>query len=155
MVQWLGLYTFTAQSAGSIPGWRTKVLSCKARSVTPKKVLFVTASFQIWVVETVSGDWFWWCVWVLEWEKWRVWLIKRLCRTASSQESLHFLILRTNEGSEELVGLEFSNEGSDHGASLVVQLVKNLPAIWESQVWSLGREDTLEKGMGTYSSIFA
>ena len=48
-----------------------------------------------------------------------------------------------------------SNEGSDHGASLVAQLVMNLPAIWESQVRSLGQEDTLEKEMATYSSILA
>ena len=38
-------------------------------------------------------------------------------------------------------------------ASLVAQLVKNLPAIWETWVQSLGWEDPLEKGMGTHSSI--
>ena len=32
-------------------------------------------------------------------------------------------------------------------------MVKNLPAIWETQVWSLGWEDPLEKGMATHSSI--
>ena len=40
-------------------------------------------------------------------------------------------------------------------ASLVAQTVKNLPTIWETQVWSLGREDPLEKGMATHSSILA
>ena len=39
------------------------------------------------------------------------------------------------------------------GASLVAQTVKNLPAIWETRVRSLGREDPLEKGMPTQSSI--
>ena len=34
-------------------------------------------------------------------------------------------------------------------------MVKNLPAIQESQVWSLGQEDPLEKGMVTHSSILA
>ena len=34
-------------------------------------------------------------------------------------------------------------------ASLVIQLVKNLPARREAQVRSLGREDLLEKGMAT------
>ena len=29
-----------------------------------------------------------------------------------------------------------------------LQTVKNLPAVWETQVWSLGREDLLEKGNG-------
>ena len=38
-------------------------------------------------------------------------------------------------------------------ASLVVQTVKNPPAMQETQVWSLGREDPLEKGMATHSSI--
>ena len=34
-------------------------------------------------------------------------------------------------------------------------MVKNLPAMQETQVQSLGGEDTLEKGMGTLSSILA
>ena len=40
-------------------------------------------------------------------------------------------------------------------ASLVAQMVKNLPAIQETRVQSLGREDPLEKGMTTHSSVFA
>ena len=39
-------------------------------------------------------------------------------------------------------------------ASLVAQLVKNLPAMLETWVLSLGWEDLLEKGKATYSSIF-
>ena len=38
---------------------------------------------------------------------------------------------------------------------LMAQMVKNLPAIREIQVLSLGQEDPLEKGMATYSSILA
>ena len=34
-------------------------------------------------------------------------------------------------------------------------MVKNMPATWEIQVQSLGREDPLEKGMATHSSILA
>ena len=41
------------------------------------------------------------------------------------------------------------------GASLVAQMVKNLSAIRESWVRSLGQEDSLEKGMVTHSSILA
>ena len=37
----------------------------------------------------------------------------------------------------------------------VAQMVKNLPAMQEIWVQSLGREDPLEKGMATYSSILA
>ena len=39
--------------------------------------------------------------------------------------------------------------------SLVAQSVKNLPAVQETQVWSLGWEDPLEKEMATHSSILA
>ena len=35
----------------------------------------------------------------------------------------------------------------------MAQMVKNLPAMQETQVWSLGQEDSLEKGMATHSSI--
>ena len=38
-------------------------------------------------------------------------------------------------------------------ASLVPQLVKNLPAVWETWVWSLSWENPLKKGMATHSSI--
>ena len=41
------------------------------------------------------------------------------------------------------------------GASLVAQLVKILPAVQETWVWSLGWEDPLEKEMATHSSIIA
>ena len=41
-------------------------------------------------------------------------------------------------------------------ASLVAQMVNNVPAMWETCVWSLGQEDPLEKGMATQNaSIFA
>ena len=40
-------------------------------------------------------------------------------------------------------------------ASLVAHMVKSLPAMWETQVPSLGQEDPLEKGMATHSSILA
>ena len=42
-----------------------------------------------------------------------------------------------------------------YGASLVAQMVKNLPAMWETRVRSLGWDDPLEKGMATHSSILA
>ena len=42
-----------------------------------------------------------------------------------------------------------------NGASLVAQMVKRLPAMWETWVRSLGQEDSLEKEMATHSSILA
>ena len=38
---------------------------------------------------------------------------------------------------------------------LVAQMVKNLPAMWETWVQFLGQEDPLEKGKATHSSILA
>ena len=38
-------------------------------------------------------------------------------------------------------------------ASLVAQIVKNPPAMWETWDWSLGQEDPLEESMATHSSI--
>ena len=49
----------------------------------------------------------------------------------------------------------FGNYLCTSGASLVAQTVKNLPAMWETQVQSLGQEDPLEEEMVTHSSILA
>ena len=38
---------------------------------------------------------------------------------------------------------------------LVAQTVKNMPAMQETWVWSLGQEDPLEKGKATHSNILA
>ena len=43
----------------------------------------------------------------------------------------------------------------NHFASLVAQMVKNPPAMWETEVQPLGWEDTLEKGVNTHSSVLA
>ena len=37
----------------------------------------------------------------------------------------------------------------------MAQMVKNLPAVQETQYQSLGQEDALEKGMATHSSVLA
>ena len=38
-------------------------------------------------------------------------------------------------------------------ASQVAQMVKNMPIVQETWVWSLGQEDSLEKGVANHSSI--
>ena len=60
-------------------------------------------------------------------------------------------IPESGRSSEEGIGypLQYS------WVSLVVQLVENLPAMWETWVQSLGWEDPLEKGKATHSSILA
>ena len=47
----------------------------------------------------------------------------------------------------------FGGFTAEHRASLVAQLVKNLPVLQETPVRFLGREDPLEKGQATHSSI--
>ena len=42
-----------------------------------------------------------------------------------------------------------------HRASPVAQRVKHQPAMWETQVRSLGQEDSLEKEMATHFSALA
>ena len=49
----------------------------------------------------------------------------------------------------------FPGDSVVKGATLVAQMVKNLPTMQETQVQSLGREDPLEKRMAIYSSILA
>ena len=44
---------------------------------------------------------------------------------------------------------------SEFRASLVAQMVENLPAMQETWVGSLGREDPLEEGMPIHSSVLA
>ena len=44
---------------------------------------------------------------------------------------------------------------TQQGASLMAQLVKNLPSVQETWVRSLGWEDPPEKGKATHSSILA
>ena len=51
--------------------------------------------------------------------------------------------------------VQHSESAINDRASLVAQVVKNLPAVQETQVRSLGQEDLLEKGMATHSSILA
>ena len=46
-------------------------------------------------------------------------------------------------------------QGSESRASLIAQLVKNLPAMQDTQVRFLGQEDPLEKELATHSSFFA
>ena len=48
-----------------------------------------------------------------------------------------------------------NNKDSTTRASLVAQTVKNLPAMWETWIQSLGQADALEKGMATHPSILA
>ena len=51
--------------------------------------------------------------------------------------------------------VDFILGGSEITASLVAQMVKRLPAMWETQVRFLGWEDPLDKEMAIHSSTLA
>ena len=61
------------------------------------------------------------------------------------------LILGSGRCAEERIGYPLQY----FWTSLVAQLVKNLPTMWETWVWSLSWGDPLEKGKATRSSILA
>ena len=90
--------------------------------------------------------------------------------------NLYVLFWGEKKSSFEVVGKEFAcsardlgsipvlgrSPGGGHGnpfqyswASLVDQMIKNLPAMWETWVQSLCWEDPLEEGMTTHSIILA
>ena len=58
-------------------------------------------------------------------------------------------------GSGRFAGEEIGYSLQYSWASLVAQLVKNPPAMWDTWVPSLGWKDPLEKGKATHSSILA
>ena len=63
--------------------------------------------------------------------------------------------LSKNAGVGSLLWGIFLTQGLNSRASLVAQMVKCLPTIWETWVRSLGQEDPLKKEMATHSSIHA
>ena len=69
------------------------------------------------------------------------------------------MFISTQSGLGTILGVESDMasvfmELIDHiGAFLVAQMVKNLPAMEETQVQSLGLEDPLQKGILQYSSL--
>ena len=56
---------------------------------------------------------------------------------------------------QSYAGRDYAEAMWPYGVSLEAQLVKNLPAMWEPWIQSLGWEDPLEKGKATHSSILA
>ena len=58
-------------------------------------------------------------------------------------------------GSRRSIGERIGYPLQHSWASLVAQLLKNLPAVRETGVWSLDWDDPVEKGMATHSSILA
>ena len=66
------------------------------------------------------------------------------------KEVIHFLEVIQFIRVELFIGFPYHSR-----ASLVTQMVKNLPAVQETWVRSLGQEDLLQKGMAAHSKILA
>ena len=79
--------------------------------------------------------------------------------TQTSAEEIRCVTDGSTQPSEQNPGTEMDDQGTVCGgptwALLEAHTVKNLPAVQETQVRSLGWEDPLEKGMATHSSILA
>ena len=73
------------------------------------------------------------------------------CFTIWANREVHSSIPGSGRCSGEGIGypLQYS------WASLVAQMIKNLPAMWETWVWTLAREDPQEEGTATHSSLLA
>ena len=67
----------------------------------------------------------------------------------------HFLATCSNHAFLEKFVISVYIHPAFMWASLMAQIVKNLPVMQETWVRSLGREDPLEKGVATHSSILA
>ena len=78
---------------------------------------------------------------------------KALFNTKEGYKSALFLF--SNWSMKFPISFKLLNFCSLWETSLVAQLVKNLPAMWETRVWSLGWKDPLEKGKASHSSILA
>ena len=81
-------------------------------------------------------------------------MLPSLWPSAVSVESRGHCVPSLHTFSQESIS-SFKNLCDYIRVSLVAQMVKNLPAMPETWVWSLGQEDPLEKGMATHASILA
>ena len=63
--------------------------------------------------------------------------------------------ITSSQDGEEAHVSSLSSLFCSYRASLVNQMVNNLPAMWKAGVQFLGWEDPLEKGMATHSSVLA
>ena len=109
--------------------------------------------FWEWLGAGEEGDDRGWDVWIAPQTQWMwVWVNSRSWWWTGRPGMLQFMGLQ-RVGHDWLSELNWA-EGTFRG-SLVAQMVRSLPAMWETWVWSLGWEDSLGKEMATHSSVLA
>ena len=137
--------------------WRTDVEARTASSTVSldpyNNPLEILGGISIGILLTSLSDSS--CFWILD-------HLQSICGSQGSYFQVYcldwssnlFLILYPhNPCCSWILGSTFGKGWTTNRASLVAQLVKNLPAVQETQVFSLAQEDPLEKGMATHSSI--
>ena len=82
-------------------------------------------------------------------------LIFTICFPSGASNCLSYAAAAAAKSLQRNSNLFYITIISSKGASLVTQLVKNLPAMQETWVQFLGQEDPLEKEIATHSSILA
>ena len=86
----------------------------------------------------------------------RNWIRSYYLKSLQMKEQNHQRLLRLKTEQEAMKNKKMLlAQRTVFNISLAAQLVKNLPAMWETWVWSLGWEDPLEKGKATHSSVLA
>jgi len=86
----------------------------------------------------------------------RNWIRNYYLKSLQMKEQNHQRLLRLKTEQEAMKNKKMLlAQRTIFNISMVAQLVKNLPAMWETWVWSLGWEDPLEKGKATHSSVLA
>ena len=88
-----------------------------------------------------------WVIFLIKFYKWRNWSSKRLFNLPRVAEAKFETRLFNQNEYISFFTIWFKR------ALLLAEKVKNLPAMWKTQVWSLGKEDPLEKKMVTHASI--
>ena len=73
----------------------------------------------------------------------------------TAQNKHHFWFIQSITSSRSKIKLQNVHQSIVSQEKWVAKAAKNLPAMQEMWVWSLGWEDPLEKGMATHSSILA
>ena len=136
-------------SCFSIIYWKDYPLSCEL-------TLLLCQRSATCVCVGLFMDWLHWSVFLFFDQYHTIVIIIALCKSQASPGSSANKATACNAGDPNLIpgSGRSPGEGIDYSwTSLVAQIVKNLAAVWETWVWSLGWEDPLEKGTATHSSV--
>ena len=157
LLLWLKFITDKRQGEAVLRTART-MRSCFISIKVVVVMVMVLKTVEVGGRDHGGGVVWWW--WRPEWsrlrEKWKVKKWRHQRQPTSSLESRRLMCEWEKMKRGFLGWLEYGGISQLLGlTSLVAQIIKNLPAVQETWVQSLGQEDPLEKGRSTESSIHA